>query len=143
VALFPGQHVGQVLVELAAVGDSQQFHPPAHAEHRQVGVQGRVEHGQFARVPVRPGHGEPVLRRAVAGRVDVGPAGQHQPVETADQVGGAGLVGWQHHRAGAGFAHHPHIAFRDEHSGLIPDAPPRLLHIGRDPDDRRAHSGVT
>ena len=76
------KRLGQVLHQRAAAGDVDQLHAPADAEHRQVALDRRAGQRDLERVAL--GHRVDGLRvrpLAVAGRVDVGAAGEHQPVD--------------------------------------------------------------
>src|SRR6185437_6500566 len=80
--LVMAEVLGQMLQQGAAVGDVDQLHATADAEHRQVALDRGAHQGDFEAVAL--GDGVNSLRMgllAIARRVDVGAAGEHQPVE--------------------------------------------------------------
>ena len=93
--------LGQVLEQRAAVGDVDELHPAADPEHRQVALDRGAHERDLEAVAL--GHRVERLGMgllAIARRVDVGAAGQHQPVEQVERFVGLleqQLVGRQHH----------------------------------------------
>jgi hypothetical protein len=135
VAVVPDD-VRQVLDQRAAQGHVHDLHAAADAEHRQPLLQRGADQGQLGVVAGRVG--PPALRvarRAVAGRVDVAAAGQHQAVQAA----GHGLDPGQRrqqHRDGPGRGHAGRVALGQQHGGPVPGAPAGRLAVGADPDQR-------
>ena len=129
---------GQMLVEGAAEGDVQQLHAAADPQHRHVALQRPPGQRQLEAVTLGPGAGGlGVGLGAVAGGVDVGTAGQHQPVDPVEQEVGVldrRLVGRQDDAQPAGALDGGHVGpRRQRHLVALPDAP-------ADPLDRRADS---
>ena len=94
-----------------------------------------------SQVPVVSGCGA----RAVGARVDVGAAGEHQPVEQVEQLVGAlerPVVGRQQQRQAAGALHRQRVVARRDVAGRLPRPPAHRLDRAADADDRssRAHS---
>ena len=141
VALVPDQ-VGGVLVEHAAGVHRHDLHPAAHPEHRQAGRLGGVEQRELPGVAVgAPLGGARVRLRAVAGRVDVGPAAHHERVQPRHHDIGSARLGdrRQQHRYAAGRLDRGGV-LRGQHVGpLLPDPPGRLFAVGRQPDQWRGH----
>ena len=137
VAVVP-HDLGQVLVQRAAGVHDHQLHAPAHPEHGQVGGQRLGEQGQLGGVPVRAQPSGLVVRLlAVAGRVEVGAAGEQQPVEDAEQrVVVAVRRGGDDDGPAAGPLDLAHVGVRDQRGGGVPDPPAGLLDVGRDADQR-------
>ena len=77
-------------------------------------------------------------RLVVAGGVDVGPAGEHQPVEPADHLG-AERAGGQQDRLAAGLGDGVRVGGGQQDRRDVPGAPPGLLAVGGDAD-QRAHA---
>ena len=79
----------QVLVQRAAERDVQQLHAAADPEHRHLPLDGAAHERELERVAL--GHrvdGRRVELGAVAGRVDVGAADEHQPVDQVERLVG-------------------------------------------------------
>ena len=79
--------LGEVLVQRAAERDVHHLHPAADREHGQVAIERRAQQRDLEAVAL--GHGADrlgVRRGAVAGRIDVGSAGEDEPVEAVEQL---------------------------------------------------------
>ena len=104
-------------------------------------LRGGGEQGQLPGVPVRsPGRGALVRLLAVARRVDVGPAGDHQRVERAHDGARRVEVGrgrGQQHGYAAGPDHGVGVLHVEQVGALAPHAPGRVLAVGGDADERR------
>ena len=84
--------------------------------------------------------GRRVELRAVAGRVDVGAADEHQPVDEVERLVGRldeHRVGREQQRHPAGAADCVEVVGRDQRRLLVPHAPLRALERGADADDGR------
>ena len=96
----------QVLVEGAAAGDVEDLHPAADPEQRHLALDRALRQRQFEAVALGPGALRLRVRLGpVAGRVDVGAAGEDQGVEPVEDPVGIGLgggVGRQQDRGPAG-----------------------------------------
>ena len=78
--------LGQVLEQRAAERDVDQLHAPADGQHRQVArerapQQRDLEASRSGTVPMVS-----ACAACVAGGIDVGAAGQHQPVDQVEQL---------------------------------------------------------
>ena len=92
--LVVADELRQVLVERAAAGDVEHLHPAADAEQRHVALERAPRQRELEAVALGPGALRLGVRLgAVAGRVDVGAAGEDQPVEQVEQPVGIGLGG--------------------------------------------------
>ena len=98
------EHVGQVLVQPAAVRDGHQLHAPADREQGQVGVERGAQQHQLRGVALGLDLGGGVRPLAVQGRVDVGAAGEHDAVESVEDVD-VGIVGRDEHGPAAAAVH--------------------------------------
>ncbi len=92
------------------------------------------------------GHGADglgVRRLSVGGGVDVGSAGEQQPVEQLQHLVGildqAG-VRWEHQRECACALQGVDVVARKQQGRLVPDAPASLLERGADADDGPFHA---
>ena len=87
--LVVAERSGRCWTSVPPQRDVDQLHPAADAEHRQVALDRRARERDFEAVAL--GHRVDRLRvgaRAVGGRVDVGAAGEDQPVEQREHLGG-------------------------------------------------------
>jgi hypothetical protein len=139
--------VGRVLVEEATTVHRHHLHAAADAEHRQpAGLRSR-EQRPLPGVPVgSPRCGALVGLGAVRRRVDVGPAADHQAVQTGDHdIGGPGLVhGRQQDRDPTGAGDRLGVLGRQQVGALVPHPVCRPLPVRREADDGRSHQiGVT
>ena len=135
--------LGQVLQQRAAGGDVHDLHPAADAQQRQVALERAA--GERDLEVVALGHRAAGLRVGLlpVGRgVDVGAAGEDQPVEQVeDRVGLVleRLVGRQHERDPAGALDGVDVGARQQVGLLVPHAPARALERGADADDGTGH----
>ncbi len=133
--------VGQVLAERPAAGDVEDLHAAADAEQRHVALDRPPRQRELEAVALGPGApGLGVRLGAVAGRVHVGAAGEHQRVEQLEHPVGLGLgrgVGRQQHGGAAGALDRGRVGARRQGHGLLPDSPAGALEP-RDPI-RRPH----
>ena len=132
--------VGEVLQQRAAGGDVHQLHPAAHAEQRHIALERAARERDLEAVALgnraaRLGMG----RLPVACGVDVGPAGEDQPVDQVEHLVGIvleRLVGRQHQGDASGALDRHYVGARQQVGLLVPHAPARSLQRGADPDDR-------
>ena len=96
------EQVGKVLNEGATQRDVHHLHAPADAEHGHPAIEGATDEAHLEAIALGPrGAGLRVPLRAVGGRVDVGAARKHQPLDSVEQRVGRllrGVVGRQQER---------------------------------------------
>ena len=129
--------VTQVLDQRTAEHHVQQLHAPADGEHRQPGVDGGAQQIELGPVAVRhhPGRGG-IRRLPVQGWIDVGSAGQQQPVQRLDQHRRA-LHGRDHHRKPSRRGDTAGVSRRHHHAlHVAPVREARRHLVGADPDQR-------
>ena len=126
----------KVLHQVTAQRDIEQLHPAADGEHWQIPIERGLQGHQLGAVPVGPHYGRVRPRwLSVAGRVDVGPAGEDQTVQTRDRVG-RDAPGWQQHRVAAGGDNGVDVRRGQQDSWDVPGPPAGLLAVGRDANQR-------
>ncbi len=127
--------VGQVLVQRAAQGHVHDLHAAADARAPAAAAASAArDQGQLGVVAVRVGRpAVRVARRAVAGRVDVAAAGQHQAVQAAGHRLDPGQRG-QQHRDGPGRGHAGRVALGEQDGEPVPGAPAGRFAVGADAD---------
>ena len=138
--------VRRVLVELPARVHGHHLHAATNPEDRQPDRGRGVEQRDLPAVPVGAPLGGPGMRfGAVPGRVDVGSATDHEPVEASDDhVGGPHLVERrQQHGHPTGRLHRGGVLRGQDVGTLLPHPPGRFLAVGGQADEGSAHSGVT
>ena len=129
--------VGKVLDEVAAAGDVQHLAPAADGQHGHVARERALEERELGAValgprPVRLG----VRLGAVGLRVEVGAAGEDEPVERVERLLDAFRRRGHEQRPPAGALDRADVRERDERRRQLPDAPAGVLGVARDPDDR-------
>jgi hypothetical protein len=132
--------LGQVLDEVSAAGDVEELEAAADRERRQVARERRLQERQLARVAacvrdVRLG----VCLGAIVRRVDVGAAGEHDPVERVERLLDVLLRRRDDQCAAARPLDRVDVGEGNQRGRQVPHAPTRILGVGRDPDDRPTH----
>ena len=116
--------VRQVLDQRAAANDIDQLHPAADAQHRDVLRECGPQQRELGRVALGTGVGRLRLGLgAVAGRVEVRAAGQHEPVDDRERLCNTIEDRGKHHRAAAGCHGALDVAKRDQCGRHIPCTP--------------------
>ncbi len=136
-----GQAVGQVLLELAAVGDVDDLHAAADAQAGEVALGRAADEQQLERVAVgRRRLARGVGLGAVGAGVEVRAAGDEHAVEQVEQrlrVVEVGGRGGDQQRAPAGPRHRAHVGERHHGRELGPEAAvAHLLHVAGHADVR-------
>ena len=130
--------VGQVLLERAAARDVHELHAAADAEQRDVALERAARQCDLERVALGPrALGHRVRLGAVAGGVEVGAAGEDQPVDDVEHLVGVALglgVGRDHQREAAGGLDGVDVGAVEEERLGVPDRPARALDRGADAD---------
>jgi hypothetical protein len=134
---------GEMLAQGPATGHVEQLHAPADTEHGQPGGQRGREQLQFRLIAFGVDTAGPRIRLgAVPRRVEIAAAGQDQPVQPAQ--GGRDPRRWrQQHGNAARLGDLVDVIAGQQRGRSVPRSPPGRLGVGGQPDDRRAHSGVT
>ena len=135
--------VGQVLDQVAAERDVQHLRAAADREHRQVARERRGQQRELGAValghdPVRLG----MRLLAVQLRVEVGAAGEDQPVERVQRLLDAVVGGRHEQRACARALDRAHVVVRHERRRQLPDAEGRGRDVRRDAHDRLDHRRI-
>ena len=129
------EHVGQVLMQVAAVRHGHQLHAPADPEQRQVGGERGAHEHQLRGVPLRLEVDGRVRRLAVQRRVDVRTAGEHDAVEPVEDVGVRIVRGDEHGTPAAG-VHGVHVRQRQHRRERVVEPEPGFLRVRGQPDHR-------
>jgi hypothetical protein len=135
--------LGQVLQQRPAAGDVHELHSAADAEQRDAALhraacERDLEDVALGHRPARLG----VRLRPVGTGVDVGPAGQDQPVDDVEQLVGVivdRLVGRHHDHEPARRLDGADVGPRQQERLLVPDAPACALEHGADADHGAGH----
>ena len=121
--LLVADHLGQVLDEVAAERDVQHLRAAADREHRHVARERGLQQRELGAVALLD---DPVRRLvallAVGGRIEVGAAGEDDPVERVERLLDPVVRGRHEQRAPAGALDGPHVVGRDERRLLLPGA---------------------
>ena len=136
VALVPDL-VGKVLDEVTAAEDIEELEAAADRERRQIALERGLEQRELAGIAVglrRVGRGMTV--GAVAGRVDVDPAREDDPVEDVERLLDRLVARRDDERPPAGLLDRLDVVERDERRRQLPRTPLRGLGVGGDADDR-------
>ena len=129
--------LGKVLDEVAAAGDVQDLAPAADGQHGHVARERALEERELGAVALGPYAVRLRVRLGAVGvGVEVGAAGEDEPVEGVERLLDALGAGRHEQRPPAGALDRLHVRERDERGRELPDAPARLLRVARDPDDR-------
>ena len=126
-----------MLDQVATAQDVQQLEAAADRERRQITLERGLEEPQLACIAVglrRVGRRMPL--GAVARRVDVDAAREHDPVEHVERLLDRVLARWHDERPAAGLLDGLDVVERHERGRQIPGAPARGLRVGGDADDR-------
>src|SRR4051812_46612975 len=134
--LLVADDVGEVLHEVAAARDVQDLDAAADREHRHVPLERRAQERELRRVPLRANAVRLRVRvGAVVGRIEVGAAGEDEPVERVERLL-HGLRRRRHdERPPARELDRANVRVGDERDRRVPDRPARLLHVRRDTDE--------
>ena len=109
------QHVGEVLLQVAAVHHVQELHPAADRKHRQVAVERGLHQRELRIVAVAvEADGLGVRRLAIQRGIDIGAAREDDPVERIEHLLDA-LHRRDHHRQPPGAQHRPRVGARRHH----------------------------
>ena len=130
-----------MLDEVAAERHVQHLAAAADGEHRHVAFEGRRQQGHLGRVAVQA---DPVRLRMRLGtvdvRIEVGAAGEDEPVERVERLVDAVVRGWDEERPPAGALDRVQVHGRDQRRRKRPGAPAHLgLGVGGDPDQGPRH----
>jgi hypothetical protein len=129
-----------MLDEIAAARDVHDLEAAAHGEHGHVARERSLEQRQLACVALRSRPARLRMRvRAVRVRVDVGAAGEDQPVERVEGLLDRVRARRHEQRPPARGLDTAHVVVRDERRVELPVTPARRLDIRRDSDERPAH----
>ena len=132
-------NLGEVLYEVAAARDVEHLRAATHREHRQVARERRLEQRQLRAVARRARPGRLRVRlRAVGLRVEVGAAGEDEPVERVDDLLHPVLDRRDEQRRPARALDRLHVHVRDERGVELPVTPRRRLDVRGD-----SHHGPT
>jgi len=135
--------VREVLAQGPAAGHVDQLQSAADAQYREPVGQRRGEQLQFRLITLGVDAAGPRVRLGTVTRgVEVAAAGQNEPVQPAE-----GARDPRHRRQQHGHAARLRdlvdVAGREQRGRGVPASPPGRLGVGGQPDNRRAHTGVT
>src|SRR5262249_18730329 len=132
------EHVGQVLVQVAAVCDGHQLHTPADTEDGQAVRDGGAQEHQLGRVAYRLDPGGGVRLGTVQRRGDVGATGEHDPIEAFEDIWVRSM--WRdQYRTPAALVYRMDVRERKNRGKGVLKPEPGFLGVGRQANDGPGH----
>jgi hypothetical protein len=134
------EDVGKMLDEIAATRDVQNLRAAADREHRHIAREGALEQRELGVIAFfADADGLWVRLLSVELWVDVGAAGEDQPVHRIEGLVDSVRRRRHEERSASGSLDRMNVVRRDERRLLIPVAPLCGDDVGRDADDRPSH----